>query len=128
LHERGNASSRINGSDDSIKFTFEDVYKIATGFLTNDQKEEIAYFISVRSFIMSSKSGTPDLKDINERISRLLEDATHRAHDWDKKEQAPARMWLYIKKVLRKHGYPPNKEPKAVEDVLEHAKLQASNM
>lgn len=52
----------------------------------------------------------------------------HRTHDWDKKEQAKARMRLFIKKVLRKHGYPPNKEPKAVEDVLEQAKLQAANM
>lgn len=29
----------------------------------------------------------------------------HRSHDWDKKEQAQARMRLYIKKVLRKYGY-----------------------
>jgi type I restriction enzyme, R subunit len=75
-------------------------------------------------------------------IKRLMEDTLliaiakdlaktvmeHRSHDWDKKEQAQARMRLYIKKVLRKYGYPPNKEPKAVEDVLEQAKLQAANM
>jgi len=36
----------------------------------------------------------------------------HRTHDWDKKEQAQARLRLFIKKVLRKHGYPPNKETK----------------
>ncbi|GER67863.1 hypothetical protein BpJC4_23340 [Weizmannia acidilactici] len=52
----------------------------------------------------------------------------HRTHDWDKKEQAQARLRLFIKKVLRKHGYPPNKETKAVEDVLEQAKLQAAGM
>lgn len=255
----------------------KDVYKISTGLLTAEQKKEISYFIAVRSFIMkSSRSGTPDLKEINERISKMLEDAIledevmvlteastsesfdllneenieklraipqkniatnilmrvmkeklqdtkrtnitvsksfskrfqailekyhnrndhldvyevfeelikfkdeleaainegkhlglsyeekaffdvlgtdpdikrlmedtlliaiakdlaktvmeHRSHDWDKKEQAQARMRLYIKKVLRKYGYPPNKELKAVEDVLEQAKLQAANM
>lgn len=52
----------------------------------------------------------------------------HRTHDWDKKEQAQARLRLFIKKVLRKHGYPPNKETKAVEDVLEQAKMQAAGM
>ncbi|MCR2820042.1 type I restriction endonuclease subunit R [Lederbergia panacisoli] len=255
----------------------KDVYKISTGILTSAQKEEISYFIAVRSFIMKSeRPGIPDLKEINERISKMLEDAIledgvmvlteatssesfdllneenieklraipqkniattilmrvmqeklkdvkktnmvvsqsfskrfeviieryhnrndhldvyevfeelikfkdeleaaiqegkhlglsyeekaffdvlgadpdikklmedeiliaiakdltktvqeHRTHDWDKKEQAQARMRLFIKKVLRKHGYPPNKEPKAVEDVLEQAKLQAANM
>ncbi|QHE59922.1 HsdR family type I site-specific deoxyribonuclease [Rossellomorea vietnamensis] len=255
----------------------KDVYKICTGLLNKQIKEEIAYFIAVRSFIMkSSKTGTPDLKEVNERISKLLENAIledgvmvlteattnesfdllneenisklraipqkniattilmrvmkeklqnvkkknmivsksfsdrfekiiekyhnrndhldvyevfeellkfkeeledainegtqlglsyeekaffdvlgsdpdiksllqneilhniakdlaktvkdHRSHDWDKKESAQARMRLYIKKVLRKWDYPPNKEPKAVEDVLEQAKLQAANM
>jgi type I restriction enzyme, R subunit len=255
----------------------KDVYKICTGLLTNEIKEEIAYFIAVRSFIMkSSSSTTPDLKEVNERISKMLENAIlgdevmvltettssesfdllneeniaklraipqkniattilmrvmkeklkdvkkknmivsksfserfevildkynnrndhidvyevfeellkfkeeledainegsqlglsyeekaffdvlgsdpdiktllqdetlvaiakdlaetvkeHRSHDWDKKESAQARMRLFIKKVLRKWDYPPNKEPKAVEDVLEQAKLQAANM
>ncbi|WP_078551314.1 type I restriction endonuclease subunit R [Bacillus alkalicellulosilyticus] len=255
----------------------KDVYKICTGLLSKETKEEIAYFIAVRSFIMkSSNKGTPDLKEVNERISKILENAIledgvmvlteatsnesfdllneeniaklqaipqkniatnilmrvmkeklkdvkkknmtvsksfserfekiiekyhnrndhldvyevfeellkfkeeledainegtqlglsfeekaffdvlgsdpdiksilqdetllniakdlaktvkeHRSHDWDKKESAQARMRLYIKKVLRKWDYPPNKEPKAVEDVLEQAKLQAANM
>ena len=255
----------------------KDIYKICTGLLNKQIKEEIAYFIAVRSFIMkSSKTGTLDLKEVNERISKLLENAIledgvmvlteattnesfdllneenisklraipqkniattilmrvmkeklqnvkkknmivsksfsdrfekiiekyhnrndhldvyevfeellkfkeeledainegtqlglsyeekaffdvlgndpdiksllqdeilhniakdlaktvkdHRSHDWDKKESAQARMRLYIKKVLRKWDYPPNKEPKAVEDVLEQAKLQAANM
>ncbi|MBE2922499.1 type I restriction endonuclease subunit R [Anoxybacillus flavithermus] len=255
----------------------KDVYKICTGLLSKEQKEEISYFIAVRSFIMkSSRKGTPDLKEVNERISNMLEEAIledevmvltqasssesfdllneenikklralpqkniaanilmrvlkeklqdvkkknmtvskafskrfekilekynnrndytdvyevfeelikfkeeleaaiqagkqlgltdeekaffdvlgsdpdikklmedeilikiakelaktvkeNRTHDWDKKEQAQARMRLQIKKVLRKYDYPPNKQPKAVEDVLEQAKLQCMNM
>ena len=44
--------------------------------LTQDQKDEISYFIAVRSFIMkTTKTGTPDLKEINERISKMLEEA-----------------------------------------------------
>lgn len=255
----------------------KDVYKICTGLLSKEQKEEISYFIAVRSFIMkSSRKGTPDLKEVNERISKMLEEAIledevmvltqassnesfdllneenikklralpqkniaanilmrvlkeklqgvkkknmtvsqtfskrfekilekynnrndytdvyevfeelikfkeeleeaiqagkqlgltdeekaffdvlgsdpdikklmedeilikiakdlaktvkeNRTHDWDKKEQAQARMRLQIKKVLRKYDYPPNKQPKAVEDVLMQAKLQCQNM
>ncbi|NLY81034.1 MAG: type I restriction endonuclease subunit R, partial [Lysinibacillus sp.] len=246
----------------------KDVYKICTSLLTVEQKDEISYFIAVRSFIMkTTRTGVPDLKEINERISKMLEEAIlsdevlvlteatssesfdllneeniaklqmmpqkniatnilmrvmkqklgsvkktnlavsrsfserfemiveryhnrtddtdvievfeelvkfkndleeaieqgkhlglsyeekaffdvlgadpdirklmedkkliaivkdlvetvreHRTHEWDKKVQAQARMRLYIKKVLRNHGYPPTKEPKAVEDVLE---------
>jgi type I restriction enzyme, R subunit len=255
----------------------KDVYKICTGLLSKEQKEEISYFIAVRSFIMkSSRKGAPDLKEVNERISKMLEEAIledevmvltqasssesfdllneenikklralpqkniaanilmrvlkeklqdvkkknmtvsqtfskrfekilekynnrndytdvyevfeelikfkeeleeaiqagkqlgltdeekaffdvlgsdpdikklmedeilikiakelaktvkeNRTHDWDKKEQAQARMRLQIKKVLRKYDYPPNKQPKAVEDVLMQAKLQCQNM
>lgn len=255
----------------------KDVYKISTGLLDANQKQEISYFIAVRSFIMkSTRTGTPDLKEVNERISKMLEDAIlddevmvlteatsaesfdllneeniaklqampqkniatnilmrvmkeklqdvkktnitvsksfsekfeiildryhnrndledvyrvfeeliqfkeelekaidegkqlglsyeekaffdvlgadpdikklmedsilieiakaltetvreKRTHDWDKKEQAQARMRLHIKRVLRRFGYPPNKEPQAVEDVLEQAKLQAAGM
>jgi len=255
----------------------KDVYKICTGLLSKEQKEEISYFIAVRSFIMkSSRTGTPDLKEVNERISKMLEEAIledevmvltqavssesfdllneesikklralpqkniattilmrvlkqklqdvkkknmtvsqtfskrfekilekynnrndytdvyevleelikfkeeleeaiqagkqlgltdeekaffdvlgadpdikklmkdeilikiakdlaktvkeNRTHDWDKKAQAQARMRLEIKKVLRKYDYPPNKQPKAVEDVLEQARLQCVNM
>ncbi|MFS0637937.1 type I restriction endonuclease subunit R [Mesobacillus foraminis] len=255
----------------------KDVYKICTGLLTKEIKDEISYFIAVRSFIMKSdRPGPPDIREVNERISKLLENAilddgvmvltettvaesfdllneeniaklraipqkniattilmrvmkeklkdvkkknmvvsksfsqrfevivnkyhnrndhldvyevfeellkfkeeleeaiqegtqlglsyeekaffdvlgsdpdiknllqdetllaiakdlattvkVHRTIDWDKKESAQARMRLYIKKVLRKWDYPPNKEPKAVEDVLEQAKLQCANM
>ena len=59
----------------------KDVYKICTGILSKENKEEIAYFIAVRSFIMkSSKSGTPDLKEVKERISKLLENAILEDH------------------------------------------------
>ena len=39
-------------------------------------KQEISYFIAVRSFIMkTNKTGTPDLKEVNHRISKMLEEA-----------------------------------------------------
>jgi type I restriction enzyme R subunit len=36
-------------------------------------------------------------------------------------------MRIAVKKILRKHGYPPDMELKATETVLEQAKLMANN-
>ena len=255
----------------------KDVYKITTGLLSDNEKKEISFFIAIRSFIMkSTRQGVPDLQEVNERISKMLEEAIlgdevmvlteastsdsfdllneeniaklqampqkniaanilmrvmkqklqdvkktnitvskkfserfelivdryhnrndqndvfevfeeliefkkaleeaidegkqlglsyeekaffdvlgadpdikklmedevlikiakdlvetvkkYRTHDWARKQQAQARMRLQIKMILRKHGYPPNKEPQAVENVLEQAKLQAAGI
>lgn len=54
----------------------KDVYKICTSLLSKEIKNEIAYFIAVRSFIMkTTKNGVPDLKEVNKRISDMLEQA-----------------------------------------------------
>lgn len=43
--------------------------------------------------------------------------------DWDKKESVQAEMRVQIKRILRKYGYPPDKQEKAVKTILEQAKL-----
>ena len=54
----------------------KDVFKICTSLLDKEMKQEISYFIAVRSFIMkTNKTGTPDLKEVNNRISKMLEEA-----------------------------------------------------
>ena len=54
----------------------KDVYKICTALLSKRTKDEIAFFMAVRSFIMkTTKVGTPDLKEVNARISKMLEEA-----------------------------------------------------
>jgi type I restriction enzyme R subunit len=37
-------------------------------------------------------------------------------------------MRIAVKKILRKHGYPPDMEVKATETVLEQAKLMAGEL
>ncbi len=61
----------------------------------------------------------PEIKQLmeDEKLIAIAKDLVetvrkYRTHDWDKKVQAQARMRLYIKKVLRNHGYPPNKRTK----------------
>ena len=43
--------------------------------------------------------------------------------DWTLKESVQARLRVMVKRILRKHGYPPDKEKKATETVLEQAVL-----
>ncbi len=41
--------------------------------------------------------------------------------DWDKKESVRAKMRVYIRRILRKYGYPPDLEKMAVETVMKQA-------
>jgi type I restriction enzyme R subunit len=41
--------------------------------------------------------------------------------DWTQKESARARLGVMVKRILRQNGYPPDKETKATETVLEQA-------
>ena len=45
--------------------------------------------------------------------------------DWQKRETARARMRLLVKVLLAKYKYPPDKQPAAVEKVIEQAELYA---
>ncbi len=43
--------------------------------------------------------------------------------DWTLKESVQAEIRLKVKKILRKYGYPPDKEKSATETVLRQAEL-----
>ena len=47
--------------------------------------------------------------------------------DWTQRETVRAAIRLNVKKILRKYGYPPDKEKKATETVLMQAELVAKN-
>ena len=46
--------------------------------------------------------------------------------DWQHRESARARMRLLVKKILRKHGYPPDLSAEAVRTVLQQAETLAA--
>ncbi len=48
--------------------------------------------------------------------------------DWDKKESVQAKMRVMIKRILKKHGYPPEKQEHAVRTILEQAKRIADKL
>ena len=43
--------------------------------------------------------------------------------DWTMKETVRARIRVLVKRILRKHGYPPDKQEKATQTVLEQAEM-----
>jgi type I restriction enzyme R subunit len=67
--------------------------------------------------------------EILRHIARELVDTVKKntSIDWTVRENVQARMRIAVKKILRKHGYPPDMELKATETVLEQAKLLADN-
>ena len=68
--------------------------------------------------------------DILRHIARELVDTVRRntSIDWTVRENVQAKMRIAVKKILRKHGYPPNMELKATETVIEQAKLLANEL
>jgi len=47
--------------------------------------------------------------------------------DWTAKESVRARLRVMVKRILRKYGYPPDKQEKATQTVLEQAELIAAD-
>jgi type I restriction enzyme R subunit len=45
------------------------------------------------------------------------------AIDWTVRENVRAQLRLYVKRILRKFGYPPDKQEKATQTVLEQAEV-----
>ena len=43
--------------------------------------------------------------------------------DWTVRENVRAHLRVIIKRILRKYGYPPDKQEKATQTVLEQAEL-----
>jgi len=58
-------------------------------------------------------------------IARELVDTVRKnvSIDWTLRESVQAKLRVLVKKILKKHGYPPDKQQKATETVLEQAKL-----
>ena len=45
--------------------------------------------------------------------------------DWEVKESVQAKMRVMVKRILKKYGYPPEKQDNAIRTVLEQAKNMA---
>ncbi|MDA1186067.1 MAG: DUF3387 domain-containing protein, partial [Acidobacteria bacterium] len=65
--------------------------------------------------------GEPTLVDIaRELVATVKKNVTI---DWTLRENVRAQLRVIVKRILRKHGYPPDKQEKATQTVLEQAEL-----
>lgn len=48
--------------------------------------------------------------------------------DWEVRENVQAKMRVAVKRILRKHGYPPDMQARATETVIAQAKLMADDL
>jgi len=91
--------------------------------LTDD---EVAFYDALET----SDSAVQVLGDETLRgIARELV-ATVRANvtiDWTVRENVRARLRVIVKRILRKHGYPPDKQEKATETVLQQAEVLSNH-
>jgi len=87
--------------------------------LTDD---EIAFYDALRT----NESAVQVLQDeVMKKLAHELTTIVRRdaTTDWSVKEQVRAKLRTSIKRLLLRHGYPPDKEPTATELVMEQAEL-----
>ena len=67
--------------------------------------------------------GDETLKDIaRELVKSVRENATI---DWTQKENVRAKLRVMVRRILKRYGYPPDKQEKATQTVLEQAEVIA---
>jgi len=67
--------------------------------------------------------GDDQLRDIAREITEKVK--ANATIDWTIRESARAKLMVLVKRTLTKWGYPPDKQPKAIETVLKQAELMA---
>ena len=72
------------------------------------------------------------LEELDDTIRAIAHDLTAIVRrdaktDWQVKESVRAKLRTSIKRLLLKHGYPPDQEPAATELILQQAERQAED-
>jgi type I restriction enzyme R subunit len=70
--------------------------------------------------------GEPTLRQIARELVESVR--AHTSIDWTIKESVRAKLRVIVKRILRKYGYPPDKQEKATQTVLEQAELLCSDI
>ena len=113
--------------EELVKFKHELLDAIEKGHQVGLTYEEKAFFDVLTSDPeVINEMGDDILIKIARELTKTVKQ--NMTHAWYEKAQAQAKMRSVIKRLLKKYDYPPNKSKKAIEDVLEQAKLQCVNM
>ena len=86
----------------------------------NLNEDEVAFYDALAVHGNVKKlMGDKVLSNIAVDLVRLIRQSV--SIDWTKKESVRAKMRVQVKKLLRKHGYPPDQREEAVLTVIEQA-------
>jgi len=86
--------------------------------------DELAFYDALETNDSAVKVlGEPTLKMIAQDLVRSVR--ANVTIDWTVRENVRAQLRVLVKRILRKYGYPPDKQEKATQTVLEQAELLA---
>jgi type I restriction enzyme R subunit len=92
----------------------------------NLSDDELAFYDALRANDSAVEVlGDETLKGIAIELTEMIR--RNVTIDWTLRESIQAKLRVMVKRILRKHGYPPDKERKATELVLEQAQTIASD-
>jgi type I restriction enzyme R subunit len=90
-------------------------------------EEELAFYDALETNDSAVKVlGEPTLRAIAQELVRTVR--ANVTIDWTLRENVRAQLRVLVKRILRKHGYPPDKQEKATETVLEQAALLCADV
>ena len=72
---------------------------------------------------MQSRTGKPPQGAEDCRYPLVAALHANTSIDWALKESVRAKIRVLVKRILRKYGYPPDKQEKATQTVLEQAEM-----
>lgn len=85
-------------------------------------EDEIAFYDALAENASAVEAmGNDSLKVIAHELMTSLK--SNISVDWSHRESARARMRVLVKRILRKHGYPPDLQDAAVQTVLQQAEV-----
>jgi type I restriction enzyme R subunit len=83
-------------------------------------EDELAFYDALETNDSAVKVlGEPTLRAIARQLAETVR--SNVTIDWTLRENVRAHLRVLVKRILRKHGYPPNKQEKATQTVLEQA-------
>jgi len=87
-------------------------------------KDEFAFYTALEVNDSAVKVlGDETLKTIAREIAQKVK--TNATIDWTMKESARAKLMVIVSRTLKKYGYPPDKQQKAVDTVMKQAEVLA---
>lgn len=89
-------------------------------------EDEVAFYDALETNDSAVKvPGEPTLKAIaRELVATVRKNVTI---DWTLRENVRAQMRVLVRRILRRYGYPPDKQEKATKTVLEQAELLSAS-